>query len=78
MTLTETQKRDLLEVACGYTRGYSPRTCDSLCRLGYLTGDWDCGYYLTDKGRLQVETLEVGRTGSRSPNGGCTAVDFKQ
>lgn len=51
-TLSEAQQRDLrLIVFAGYSRGDSANTCESLCRLGLLRGDWVTGYYVTPKGQ---------------------------
>ena len=48
--LTDSQIRDLTDVARGFTRGLSYITCESLCSKGLLRGDWFTGYYATARG----------------------------
>jgi hypothetical protein len=53
-TLTDSQRRDLDLIRQGYTRGESATTCESLCRLGFVRGDWLTGYDLTSRGQSVV------------------------
>lgn len=48
--LSESQMRDLRDIARGLVRGERANTCESLHRRGLVRGDWMTGYYITPTG----------------------------
>lgn len=65
-SLTKAQKTCLQEAARGSVYPGYKNTCESLCRLGLLSGEWEYGYAPTLRGNatIRVLTLDAGTTGT--------------